>query len=185
MAAKLSVSIIVCILCIWVVNGADHAPAPSVDCSTVILSMSDCLPFVTNGSTVTEPKKTCCSGLENVLKTSPACLCESLKSSAKFGIALNVTKAESLPSACKLSAPPVSSCGLSEAPAAHAPSAHAPAPGGSQSPPPSPSTPAATPPGAAHEESPPPSKPSAGNSLFPISAASILLCLLVAVFSGF
>ncbi|OIV96204.1 hypothetical protein TanjilG_14881 [Lupinus angustifolius] len=180
MASKLSFSMILCIFSIWVVNGADHAPAPSVDCSSVIISMSDCLSFVTNGSTVTEPKKTCCSGLEHVVKTFPACLCEVFKTSAKLGVALNLTKAASLPEACKVTAPSVSSCGLSVAPA------HAPAPGAIHSPPPSPSTPATPPPSSDHEEhSPPHSGGNSASALFPISAASILLCLLVAVFSGF
>ncbi|KAF1890523.1 hypothetical protein Lal_00041298 [Lupinus albus] len=186
MAAKLSFSVILCIISIWAVDGADHALAAPVDCSSVILSMADCLAFVSNGSTVTEPKPTCCSGLEHVLKVSPDCLCETIKSSAKFGIALNLTKAASLPSACKVSAPPVSSCGLSvspapapAAPAAPTPVPAAPAPGAVHPPPPSPSTPAAAP-GSDHEHS-----PSQGNSLFPISAASFILCLLVAIFSGF
>ncbi|MQK22019.1 hypothetical protein EI013_27005, partial [Escherichia coli] len=116
------------------------APAPSVDCSSLVLTMADCLSFVTNGSTTTKPEGTCCSGLKSTLKTAPACLCEAFKSSAQFGVVLNVTKAMSLPAACKLSAPSASNCGLSETPAA-------PAGTGSLSPQSSPTSAAAAAPG--------------------------------------
>ncbi|EPS69331.1 hypothetical protein M569_05437, partial [Genlisea aurea] len=53
----------------------------------------------------------CCSGLANVLNSDPDCLCEGFKTSAQLGIKLNMTKAETLPAACNLSAPPISSCG--------------------------------------------------------------------------
>lgn len=191
MAAKLStLSLIVCtVVAIWAVDGASpsthHAPAPSVDCSSLVLTMADCLSFVTNGSTSTKPEGTCCSGLKSVLKTAPACLCEAFKSSAQFGVVLNVTKAMSLPAACKVSAPSASNCGLSETPAA--------APAGSLSPESSPTSAAAAAPGLGlngpitSEQTPTPA-PSLGNAasaLFPISAGSLLFCLLVAVFSAF
>lgn len=83
-------------------------PAPTVDCSTVILNMASCLSFVTIGSTVEKPEASCCSGLKKVLDTNPACLCEGLKNS---GFKLNVTKASTLPVVCKLNAPPMSACG--------------------------------------------------------------------------
>ncbi|KAG5248515.1 non-specific lipid-transfer protein [Salix suchowensis] len=101
--------------CTWA-EGASHrhasAPAPSVDCTNLVLNMGDCLSFVSNGSTSTKPEGTCCSGLKTVLSTDAECLCEAFKSSAQFGIVLNVTKALSLPSACKIHAPPASNCGL-------------------------------------------------------------------------
>ncbi|CAI0628067.1 unnamed protein product [Linum tenue] len=96
---------------------AAAAPAPAADCSTVVLALSDCLTFVLNGSTTTKPEGTCCSGLETVLNTNADCLCQTFKSSGEMGIALNVTKALTLPSACKLKTPPMSSCQLSMAPA--------------------------------------------------------------------
>lgn len=109
-------TVILCLgVAIWAVDLAEgaghHAPAPSVDCSNLVLTMADCLSFVTNGSTTTKPEGTCCSGLKSVLKTAPTCLCEAFKSSAQFGVVLNVTKATSLPAACKVSAPSVSNCG--------------------------------------------------------------------------
>ncbi|XP_015938842.1 non-specific lipid transfer protein GPI-anchored 31 [Arachis duranensis] len=116
--------IVLCAAFILGANGAspshshNAAPAPAVDCSSLVLTMADCLSFVTNGSTTTKPEGNCCSGLKSVLKTAPQCLCEAFKSSAQFGVVLNVTKALALPAACKVSAPSASNCGLSETPAA-------------------------------------------------------------------
>ncbi|QHN81185.1 Non-specific lipid-transfer protein-like protein [Arachis hypogaea] len=119
MAAKLSLSfIILCVVGAVMCDGA-RSPSPSVDCSNLVLTMADCLSFVTNGSTTTKPEGTCCSGLKTVLKTAPDCLCEAFKSSVQFGVVLNVTKALALPSACGLSASSATDyCGLSGAPAA-------------------------------------------------------------------
>ncbi|KMT03694.1 hypothetical protein BVRB_8g190310 [Beta vulgaris subsp. vulgaris] len=91
---------------------AKDSPAP-VDCTTVVLSMSDCLSYVTNGSTVQKPEGNCCSGLKSVLKTNAECLCEAFKSSSQFGIVLDVSKALALPDACHVHA---SKCGLSLSP---------------------------------------------------------------------
>ncbi|OWM63587.1 non-specific lipid-transfer protein-like protein At5g64080 [Punica granatum] len=96
----------------------EPAPAPAVDCSSLILNMADCLSFVSNGSTSTKPEGTCCSGLKTVLRTQAECLCEAFKSSAQLGFVLNVSKALTLPSACKLSAPSVATCAMSQSPAA-------------------------------------------------------------------
>ncbi|KAL0387150.1 UNVERIFIED_CONTAM: Non-specific lipid-transfer protein-like protein [Sesamum radiatum] len=94
-------------------SAAHSAPAPAVDCSSLVLNMADCLSFVTAGSTTKKPEGTCCSGLKTVLKTDAECLCEGFKNSAQLGVTLNVTKALTLPSACHVSAPSVSNCGLS------------------------------------------------------------------------
>ncbi|KAJ6715448.1 BIFUNCTIONAL INHIBITOR/LIPID-TRANSFER PROTEIN/SEED STORAGE 2S ALBUMIN SUPERFAMILY PROTEIN-RELATED [Salix viminalis] len=106
--------------CYWA-DGATtrHAPAPapsSVDCMNLILSMADCLAFVSNDSTSTKPEGNCCAALKTVLSTKAECLCEAFKSSAQYGIVLNVTRAISLPSACKIHAPSVSNCGLAISP---------------------------------------------------------------------
>ncbi|CAO2842088.1 unnamed protein product [Amaranthus hypochondriacus] len=93
------------------------APPPA-DCTTVVLSMSDCLSYVTNGSTTEKPEGNCCSGLKSVLKTNAGCLCEAFKSSSQFGIVLNNTKALALPAACGVHASPAAKCGLSISPAA-------------------------------------------------------------------
>ncbi|KAG4999542.1 hypothetical protein AAZX31_08G071800 [Glycine max] len=188
MASKLTLIALVLAVALCAVDlthsasaSSPHAPAPSVDCTNLVLTMADCLSFVTNGSTVTKPEGTCCSGLKSVLKTAPACLCEAFKSSAQFGVVLNVTKATSLPAACKVSAPSATNCGLSETPAA------APAGGLSPQASPSPQQADASTNGPVNEISPAPA-PAQGNTasaLFPISAGSLLLGILVATFSGF
>ncbi|KAL0384493.1 UNVERIFIED_CONTAM: Non-specific lipid-transfer protein-like protein [Sesamum radiatum] len=96
------------------VSAAGHsAPAPAVDCSSLILNMADCLSYVTAGSTSKKPEGTCCSGLKTVVKTDADCLCEAFKNSAQLGVTLNVSKALGLPAACHVSAPSISNCGLS------------------------------------------------------------------------
>ncbi|OVA03108.1 Bifunctional inhibitor/plant lipid transfer protein/seed storage helical domain [Macleaya cordata] len=93
--------------------------------------MADCLTFVTNGSKVTKPEGGCCSGLKTVLKTDAECLCETFKNSGSLGVVLNITKALSLPSACGVSAPSISKCGLSVSPGAapdHSPKSSSPSP---------------------------------------------------------
>ncbi|CAN7012262.1 unnamed protein product [Brassica rapa subsp. trilocularis] len=86
--------------------------ALAVDCSSLILNMADCLSFVTNGSTVEKPEGTCCSGLKTVVRSGPECICEGFKNSASLGVTLDLAKAASLPSACKVAAPPSARCGL-------------------------------------------------------------------------
>ncbi|CAH2073433.1 unnamed protein product [Thlaspi arvense] len=84
--------------------------APAVDCSTVVLSMVNCVAFVTIGGKDDQPSASCCSGLKKVLDVNPECLCEGLKNSDSLGVKVNVTKAATLPALCKLTAPPVSAC---------------------------------------------------------------------------
>ncbi|KAF6149186.1 hypothetical protein GIB67_026042 [Kingdonia uniflora] len=109
---------VLCVLALWVmvseVNCATpEAPAPSVDCNTLIFTMADCLTFVSNDSKATKPEGGCCKGLKSVLKTNAECLCEAFKSSAQIGVVLNTTKALALPAACGVKAPSISNCGLS------------------------------------------------------------------------
>ncbi|XP_030459030.1 non-specific lipid transfer protein GPI-anchored 31 [Syzygium oleosum] len=103
-------------LAAWAADSAHDAPAPAVDCSSLVLTMADCLSFVSNGSTTEKPEGTCCSGLKTVLKADAECICEAFKSSAQLGVVLNVTKAMSLPAACKVSASSATKCALSIAP---------------------------------------------------------------------
>ncbi|KAK2996144.1 hypothetical protein RJ639_036015 [Escallonia herrerae] len=177
MATK-TVTTLVFVLAIWAltsVESASHhgAPAPAVDCSTVILNMADCLSFVTNDSTLKKPQGACCSGLKTVLKTNAECLCEAFKNSAQLGVTLNVTKALTLPTVCHLSAPSVSNCGLSLGPgAAPALSPIAMSPG---------SVAAAPTTGAgASEPTPAPAPASSGSSALGMSAASLVFTTLVA-----
>ncbi|KAF9685036.1 hypothetical protein SADUNF_Sadunf03G0012500 [Salix dunnii] len=158
--------------CTWA-EGASHrhasAPAPSVDCSSLVLNMADCLSFVSNGSTSTKPEGTCCSGLKTVLSTNAECLCEAFKSSAQFGVVLNVTKALSLPSTCKIHAPPASNCGLTTASPTGAPESAA---GPSVN-------------GVSNELAPAPSPGSSGSNGLFVSAGSLITGLVVASLSSF
>ncbi|ESQ31490.1 hypothetical protein EUTSA_v10004996mg [Eutrema salsugineum] len=153
------------------VYGASHhrtaAPAPAVDCSTLILNMADCLSFVSSGGTDAKPTGSCCSGLKTVLKTDAECLCEAFKSSASLGVTLNITKASTLPAACKLHAPSITNCGLSVAPTI----APALAPGG-----------AAAGPGAAGSLAPSPSTGNDGSSLIPISFTTVFSAIFFILF---
>lgn len=107
--------LVILLLSVSSVYGASHrhaaAPAPSVDCTTLILNMAECLSFVSSGGTEAKPARACCDGLKTVLKTDAECLCEAFKSSASLGVTLNITKAATLPAACKLHAPSIANCG--------------------------------------------------------------------------
>ncbi|RDX67677.1 Non-specific lipid-transfer protein-like protein, partial [Mucuna pruriens] len=176
MAAKWIV--IVCVVTIWAIDagegassssssssehGHSHAPAPSVDCTNLALTLVDCLSFVSNDSTVKKPEGKCCSALKSVLNTAPNCLCEVFNSSAQFGVSLNLTKALTLPAACKLSTPSLANCALSLSPAP------APAPG--------PSSTSSTATGV-----PSPSPGNTASALIPFPAGSLIIFLLIAVF---
>ncbi|GAA0157162.1 hypothetical protein LIER_14486 [Lithospermum erythrorhizon] len=113
----------------WTLSSASAksqaAPSPAVDCTTLVVNnMVDCLAFVSAESTTNKPQGTCCNGLKNVMKTHAQCLCKGFKNTAKFGLALNVTKALALPSACHVSTASVTNCG-SFFPMASSPSAFA------------------------------------------------------------
>ncbi|KAB5574386.1 hypothetical protein DKX38_001580 [Salix brachista] len=151
--------------CYWA-DGAStrHAPAPapsSVDCTNLIYSMAACLPFVSNDSTSTKPEGNCCAALKTVLSTKAECLCEAFKSSAQYSIVLNVTRALSLPSACKIHAPSASNCGLAISPSV------APVPGGSTA------------------SAPPLSPGQSGSNGFSISVGSLIIGFVAASFSSF
>ncbi|KAF5196753.1 Non-specific lipid-transfer protein-like protein [Thalictrum thalictroides] len=115
------IAVILCVLALWCVCNVNcatkSAPAPSQDCTTLILGMTDCLPFVTSGDPAKKPEGGCCAGLKSVLKSAPECICQTFKNVGQFGVTLNITKAMTLPSACNVKAPPFSQCGLSVAPA--------------------------------------------------------------------
>ncbi|KAL9321412.1 hypothetical protein ACSQ67_013251 [Phaseolus vulgaris] len=144
-------------------QGHAHAPAPSADCSTVVLTLGDCLSFVSNDSTRTKPQGKCCSSLKTVLTTSPNCLCEAFKTSGQLGVPINTTKALTLPAACKLSTPSLSNCGLSASPAP------APAPGFS-------------PPTSAGANGSPGVVPSSTPGNAASTPGSFIICLFVVVF---
>ncbi|XP_019098750.1 PREDICTED: non-specific lipid-transfer protein-like protein At2g13820, partial [Camelina sativa] len=53
------------------------------------------------------------SGLKTVVRSGPECACEAFKNSASLGVTLDLSKAASLPTVCKVAAPPSARCGLS------------------------------------------------------------------------
>ncbi|XWS63173.1 hypothetical protein CRYUN_Cryun06bG0073200 [Craigia yunnanensis] len=169
-ASKFSLALILAILSIWAVDAAHHhaaAPSPSsssVDCSSLILNMADCLSFVSSGSQVSKPEGMCCSGLKTVLKAGPECLCEGFKSSASFGVTLNVTKALTLPAVCKVSAPPATNCDCVQ-----------------------PSTTAAAPTtfSGANEVAPAPAPGISGSPVLSVSIGSLVVGLIIMLFSGY
>ncbi|KAF2317398.1 hypothetical protein GH714_021697 [Hevea brasiliensis] len=124
-------------------------------------------------NTATKPEGTCCSGLKTVLKTDAECLCEAFKSSAQLGVVLNVTKALTLPAACKLHAPSASNCGLSLAPTA--------APGVT---PPSIATAPGTNSGL-NVQAPAPSPGASSSHGISISVGSLAIGFVIAAFSSF
>ncbi|XWS68323.1 hypothetical protein CRYUN_Cryun04dG0080400 [Craigia yunnanensis] len=167
-ASKFSLALILAFLSIWAVDAAHHhaaAPSPSsssVDCSSLILNMADCLSFVSSGSQVSKPDGTCCSGLKTVLKADPDCLCEAFKSSASLGVTLNVTKALTLPAVCKVSAPPATNCASVQ-----------------------PSTTAGAPTTLANEVAPAPAPSSSGSPVLSVSIGSLVVGLIIMLGSGY
>ncbi|XP_051142339.1 non-specific lipid transfer protein GPI-anchored 11-like [Andrographis paniculata] len=86
------------------------APSPGIDCFPYLINMSDCLSFVEKGSNLTQPEKGCCPELGQLVNTQPVCLCQLLSRPAQTGIPLDISRALKMPSACNVSAPPVSFC---------------------------------------------------------------------------
>ncbi|CAL5095523.1 unnamed protein product [Urochloa decumbens] len=92
------------------------APGPSgggIDssCMTSLLNMSDCLTYVTKGSTAARPDAPCCPELAGMVGSNPVCLCELLSGAAdSYGIAVDYARALALPGICRVATPPVSTC---------------------------------------------------------------------------
>ncbi|KAF2322298.1 hypothetical protein GH714_010696 [Hevea brasiliensis] len=91
------------------------APGPSSanDCMTPLLNMSDCLSYVAESSNATVPDKNCCPELAGLIEGSPVCLCQLLSNTSlteSYGIKIDINRALKLPSVCRISTPPVSTC---------------------------------------------------------------------------
>ncbi|KAI3949301.1 hypothetical protein MKW98_023238 [Papaver atlanticum] len=188
------ISLVVCVLAIFacaeVVNSKTTAPAPAVDCSTIIFSMADCLTFVTSGSKVTKPEGACCSGLKTVLKADAQCICEAFKNSGSLGVVLDIKKAMTLPAACGVSAPSIDKCGLALSPGgapAQSPSRSTVLPPMSSpdmfTPAPSPTAEDAT--GGSQVEAPAPAPKPSDASTTTISSLALLVSLVAASYSLF
>ncbi|XVF67184.1 hypothetical protein PTKIN_Ptkin10aG0099800 [Pterospermum kingtungense] len=169
--SKFSLAFTLLILSVFAVDAAHHhtaaAPSPSsssVDCSSLILNMADCLSFVSSGSQASKPEGSCCSGLKTVLKADPKCLCEAFKSSASLGVTLNITKAMTLPAVCKVSAPSITGCASVQPPTAGAPIAFS---------------------GGANEAAPAPAPGSSGSPVLSVSTIFLILGLIVMLVSAY
>ncbi|CAN6464862.1 unnamed protein product [Victoria cruziana] len=104
MAAKLSlVLVIACTLYV-------HAFAQSSCTNTIISQLAPCLNYITGNSS--KPDSSCCSGLSNVVKSQPQCLCQVIGPNAgsSVGITVNQTQAMALPAACNVQTPSPSLC---------------------------------------------------------------------------
>ncbi|OMO94219.1 hypothetical protein COLO4_16459 [Corchorus olitorius] len=168
------------------------APSPSMSCSTIIYDMADCISFISEGSKDKKPTPSCCTGFKTVVQADADCICEALKSTAELGIDVNLTRAATLSSACRVSAPPLSKCDVSTSPEkspspspekapspSHGAAPPSPAPKIAPSPPttpppapttaPSPGTAPVTPPPTAPAKPPPSSPPSKGGAPSPNS----------------
>ncbi|XP_058755758.1 non-specific lipid transfer protein GPI-anchored 11-like [Vicia villosa] len=89
------------------------APSPAVaddGCLAALTNMSDCLSFVQDGSKLKKPDKGCCPELATLVDNNPICLCQLLGNSDSIGIKINLNKALKLPSLCRVTTPPVSTC---------------------------------------------------------------------------
>ncbi|OAY37573.1 non-specific lipid transfer protein GPI-anchored 2 [Manihot esculenta] len=85
----------------------------SLDCMTPLFNMSDCLTYVEESSNVTVPDKNCCPELAGLIDGSPICLCQLLSNTSlteSYGIKIDINRALKLPSVCRISTPPVSTC---------------------------------------------------------------------------
>ncbi|KAJ7518676.1 hypothetical protein O6H91_20G003100 [Diphasiastrum complanatum] len=132
-------------------TGADAQAAapPPLDCSSDLILLLPCLNFVTG--TDPKPSTDCCSGLTQILNTTPLCLCQILQSQAGPGSGVNLTLAFDLPKYCNVpDANPNRCSGPAPAPApvppVPAPATVPPAPAPSPVPAPAPSVTPASPP---------------------------------------
>ncbi|KAL7105273.1 hypothetical protein ACP275_07G033700 [Erythranthe tilingii] len=85
-------------------------------CTSVLISMASCLNYVSGSAA--SPSPSCCSALDNVVKTQPRCLCAIVNGGGggSVGVNINQTLALGLPSACKVETPPISRCDESSPP---------------------------------------------------------------------
>ncbi|KAB2067521.1 hypothetical protein ES319_A09G232100v1 [Gossypium barbadense] len=111
-----NMKIATCFIMVLMVMFSAGAKAQS-GCTTVLISMSPCLNFITGNSST--PSQQCCTQLASVVRSSPQCLCEVLNGGGSLlGINVNRTQALALPGACNVQTPPISACnGASPAPA--------------------------------------------------------------------
>ncbi|KAJ6287710.1 hypothetical protein OIU76_028892 [Salix suchowensis] len=92
---------------------AAFGPAPGEDCITPVSNASDCLEYVTAGSNVTVPGKSCCPELAGLIESNIVCLCQLLSGeiAKQFGLSIDLGRAVNLPAVCKIAnVPPATLC---------------------------------------------------------------------------
>ncbi|NP_001158921.1 protease inhibitor/seed storage/LTP family protein precursor [Zea mays] len=87
---------------------AVHAVPPqagtSSTCSTDLLRLLPCLPFIEGTATV--PADTCCANLGSMVHDEPQCLCQALSNPSTAPVAVNMTRVMAMPRLCRLDLPP-------------------------------------------------------------------------------
>ncbi|XP_058096326.1 non-specific lipid transfer protein GPI-anchored 11-like [Magnolia sinica] len=100
--------LVFCFVAMWaMVNGKRPLlahPTPTVQCTIdLYMDLIGCIDFVLDGSKVANPSIGCCDGLEEMVNVAPNCICQAFNFAKGFGIAVNMTKAQQLPSLCRFS----------------------------------------------------------------------------------
>ena len=87
---------------------AAFGPAPGEDCITPVSNASDCLEYVTAGSNLTVPGKSCCPELAGLIERNIQCLCQLLSGdiAKQFGLSIDHGRAVNLPAVCKIAIVP-------------------------------------------------------------------------------
>ncbi|KAL4203189.1 hypothetical protein AMTRI_Chr01g102740 [Amborella trichopoda] len=88
------------------------APSGSPDCTSSLQNLVNCLSYVLNATNVTTPESGCCPALSDFVSSTPICLCQIVEANNTYGLAINRTRVLMLPSACKVSTPPLSTCAV-------------------------------------------------------------------------
>ncbi|KAG5248112.1 non-specific lipid transfer protein [Salix suchowensis] len=92
---------------------AAFGAAPGEDCITPVSNASDCLEYVTAGSKLTVPGKSCCPELAGLIESNIVCLCQLLSGeiAKQFGLSIDLGRAVNLPAVCKIAnVPPATLC---------------------------------------------------------------------------
>ncbi|PWA87726.1 plant lipid transfer protein/Par allergen [Artemisia annua] len=109
MAQHQKINTIMMILVVTMATLYGSAMAQSSGCTSVLVSLSPCLNYITGNTTT--PSSSCCSQLSSVVNSQPQCLCQVLNGGASsLGLNINQTQALALPAACKVQTPPTSQC---------------------------------------------------------------------------
>nr|AFK42199.1 unknown [Lotus japonicus] len=99
--------LVVVALCVSTTVAQSQSPESSA-CTDVLISLSPCLDYIIGSAST--PSSGCCSQLSFVVKSQPQCLCEVVNggaSSIAASLNINQTQALTLPSACNVQTPPI------------------------------------------------------------------------------